>query len=87
MRVVFKTNLDKYQKPCFPKYDNPISVPRVGDYVCVVTDFYEYYKNKKLPTRMIVTSVTWFEDEVICDLWYTQRDIDLAKFNEVDLFN
>ena len=84
MKVVFRTNVDHYQKPCFPI--NLDAVPRKGDDVAVTGAYKSYYESQKLPTVMEVVNVTWGESGVICELWYKKIDIEYAKLSNIKLF-
>src|ERR1035437_3427271 len=59
MKVIFHTNLDAYQIDCFPK--NLECVPRIGEKINVVQSYVDYFRNKHLPIRLEVVSVTYDE--------------------------
>jgi hypothetical protein len=84
MKVVFRTNIDAYnEKRCFP--DHLDAVPRKGEYVEVLPEYIGYYRDKHLPTRLEVVSITWkernmgasiYETYAEVELWYNQLDYD-----------
>lgn len=84
MKIIFTTNLDNYKTNCFP--DNLTLVPRIGDSILVREVFIEYFRNKKLPTQLVVTNVIWSDKGVLCELWYKEIDVEFAKLNKVNLF-
>lgn len=84
MRIIFKTNLDRYQVNCFP--ENLQQVPRKGDLVLVKESFFSYFSEKKLPLRLEVVSVTWLDGGAICELWYNETDLKIAKESKADVF-
>lgn len=85
MKIVFKTNLDNYSKMnCFST--NLTFVPRKGEYVQVTKDYIGHYISKRLPMKLEVVSVTYNEDEVICDLWYNNTDLELMKSCDINPF-
>lgn len=84
MKVIFKTNIDNYQKSCFPT--NITQAPRRGDVVNVTKSFFEYFRSKRLPTTLEVVNVTWDEIGIICELHYRSIDIQTAKLNGISLF-
>ena len=77
MRIIFKTNLDNYQTNCFP--DNLPFVPRIGEKVSVTNVFIQYFRDKKLPTRLEVVDVTYTDQFVTCELWYNDTDKRLSE--------
>lgn len=88
MKIKFTTNLDNYQKACFPEV---LTIPpRIGDSVLVRKVWYRYFLDKKLPTQLEVVNVIWTEDYseeiVICELWYKNIDVEFAKLNKINLF-
>lgn len=83
MKVVFSTNIDNYKGSNFPDFSIP---PRKGDTVQVLDSHIDYFKNRKLPTRLEVVDVVWKENYVICELHYKQIDIEVAKISGVYLF-
>lgn len=84
MKVIFRTNLDNYQTNCFP--ENLTIPPRVGERVMVGEAFGSYYTNKKLPTKLVVIDVVWTDIGVLCELWYSDIDVKVAKQNNINLF-
>lgn len=84
MKVIFKTNLDNYQTNCFPS--NLTMPPSKGEKVLVTESFGSYFLSKKLPTRLEVVEVTWTNEGVVCELWYSPIDVELAKQNNINLF-
>lgn len=84
MKVVFKTNIDKYKTNCFPT--NLEMPPRIGETVLVSEVFVEYYSKQKLPICLEVVDVIWTEKGVICELHYKEMDIKAARFSGVNLF-
>lgn len=84
MKIVFKTNIDKYQTNCFP--ENLLFVPRVGEKVMVTPVFESWFKDKKLPIRLEVVDVTYAEQFVICELWYNKQDLEFLKLARVNPF-
>lgn len=84
MKVIFKTELDRYKMDCFPKkLEIP---PRVGEFVHVTKVFEFYFANKKLPLRLEVVHVTWFEDCVVCGLNYNDHDVRFALGSGADCY-
>ena len=84
MRVVFKTNVDKYKTNCWP--DNLQMPPRIGESVAVLEIFFNHYVNQSLPVRMEVVDVIWTDQLVICELHYKDIDIKVAEQNKVNLY-
>lgn len=85
MKVRFRTNIDNYSnKDCFP--DNFVTPPRIGESVSVKEGFVNHFRSKKIPTTLIVVDVVWFEDKVVCELWYKDIDVKSAKISGVNLF-
>jgi len=84
MKILFKTNLDNYQKNCFP--DNLSFVPRKGEGVSVTNMFVSHFKDQKLPTTLKVVGVTHTDQGVVCELWYNETDVAFAKLNKINLF-
>lgn len=84
MSIKFHTNLDKYKTNCWP--ENLTFVPHKGEFVNVVRVFEQYYRDKKLPTRLEVVSVTYTELGVVCELWYNKQDVEIAKSQNINLF-
>ena len=77
MKIVFTTNIDAYKnKSCFPS--NLAFVPRVGEKVSVILDWFDIFKKKNLPTRLEVVDVTYTLKEVIVELWYNKQDLEIA---------
>jgi hypothetical protein len=74
MEIIYNTNIDVYKKKCFPILE---LVPRKGDYVHVTQGYEPYFTSKKLPTRLQVVDITWFEHKVICELWFSDVDYKL----------
>lgn len=83
MQVVFRTNVDHYQTNCWPT--NIEIPPRMGEHVLVTQSFQKHYADQKLPIRMEVRNVTWSEGCVVCELWYCDHDVKMAKLNGVQL--
>ena len=83
MRIIFRTNVDKYQMNIWPT--NLIMVPRIGEMVMVNKVYRDQYQRLRLPTRMVVSNVIWSEDEVVCELWYHENDIAMAEISGVKL--
>jgi hypothetical protein len=77
MKVIFTTNLDKYKNGYFPK--NLSVVPRKGEMVSVNQEHIFFFKDNMLPTRLEVVQVTYFENQVVCELWYNQTDKKIAE--------
>lgn len=77
MKVIFKTNLDKYKCNCFPT--NLEIPPRIGEQVKLAEVFVDFYQRSNLPITLEVVDVTWTEEGVICDLWYRAQDIQIYK--------
>ena len=86
MKVVFRTNLDNYNNSNYFPNGQFDQVPRIGDSVEVLGDFKKHFESKKLPTSLKVVDVTWTEKAAVCELWYKQIDIDVAKARGTDLF-
>ena len=84
MKVTFRTNLDNYRTNCFP--NNLDCPPRVGETVVVNEAFLQHYRSKNLPTSLEVVKVSWTERGVICELWYSKQDVEMAKACNVNLF-
>lgn len=84
MKIRFRTNLDHYQRTCFP--ENLTIPPRKGDKIMVNKEFVDYYRDKKLPIRLEVVDVTWSEDGIICELWYNETDHKIAALSGAELF-
>lgn len=84
MKVIFKTNLDRYPNDVFP--NNLDDVPRIGDCVQVTSAYIANYSASKRPTKLEVVSVTWTEKNAICELWYSELDVKIAKNANIDLF-
>lgn len=84
MKIFFNTNLDHYKTNCFP--ENLQFVPRVGEKVMVTNVFFEWFKNKQLPIRLEVVNVTHTEQGVICELWYNESDLKIAKQAGANIF-
>ena len=84
MRILFKTNLDKYQTNCFP--ENLKYKPCVGEKIHVTNVFVQYYRDQKLPIRLEVVDVTHTDQDVVCELWYCKIDVEAAKLSGVNLF-
>lgn len=84
MTVKFRTNLDAYQTNCFP--ENLTIPPRIGEKVSVTEGFGSYFTNRKLPTKLEVVDVTWTDKGVVCELWYSEIDVKIAKQNNINLF-
>jgi len=82
MKITFTTNLDKYSSIHFP--ENLVHVPRISEKIYVKKEFEKYFLNKRLPTRLEVVDVFYYENKIICELWYNERDVNLRK--ESDLF-
>ncbi len=76
MKITFTTNIDAYKTNCFP--DNIEIPPRVGEKVCVVDVFKDYFRNKKLPQRLQVVEVYHTEHGVICELHYNETDLKIC---------
>jgi hypothetical protein len=84
MKVVFKTNLDRYKTNCFPNnFEIP---PRIGESVLVLESFADYFIKQKLPIRLEVVDVFWTENGAVCELWYKKIDVEACKLSGVDLF-
>ncbi|MEO6303837.1 MAG: hypothetical protein ABIP51_11765 [Bacteroidia bacterium] len=83
MKVIFKTNIDRYKTNCWP--ENITIPPRIGETVLVVEVFQNFFISKKLPTRLEVVDVIWSDKGVICDLWYKKQDIEIAKLSNTKL--
>lgn len=84
MKIIFKTNIDEYDRlDVFPR--NFDLVPRKGEKVMVKEEVASYYRNKRLPTRLEVVDVTYTISEVICELWYNELDAQIAKQNGAKL--
>ena len=77
MKVIFKTNIDHYKTNCFPI--NLKIPPRIGEKILVTEVFVDYYSKQKLPLTLDVVDVIWTDKGVLCELWYNQQDIELAK--------
>ena len=77
MKVLFRTNIDNYQTNCFP--ENLPFVPRIGEKVMVTNVFAQYFRDNKLPIRLEVVEVTYTDQGVICELWYNEQDMKIAK--------
>lgn len=84
MKIVFATNLDHYKTNCFP--ENLSFAPRVGEKVSVTNIFMQYFKDKKLPTRLEVVEVTYTDQGILCELWYNSKDVEIAKLSGTNLF-
>ena len=82
MKVVFRTNIDAYQRSgIFPV--NMTQVPRKGDMVQIRPDYIAHFRGLKLPIRLEVTTVTWKEpaegeDMAEVELWYNNTDYKIA---------
>ncbi len=85
MKIIFKTNVDKYQTNCWPQ--NLEMPPRIGESVMVTEVFVDYYQKQGLPVRMHVVDVTWTDKGVVCELCYKLIDIEQAKAQGVNCFN
>lgn len=84
MKVRFKTNIDAYQNSHFPRnFEIP---PRIGDSISLPETLFSYYRSKRLPTTLKVVDVTWYENEVVCELWYSKIDIEAAELSGTKLF-
>lgn len=85
MKVVFTTNIDHYNNR--DVFTTKIqSVPRIGDTVSVKDSMIQFYREKGLPSRLEVTSVTWMEELVICELHYSQHQLEIYKHSSISLF-
>jgi len=85
MKVIFHTNLDKYSGDQFPT--SLTFVPRVGEKVHVRASLKGHFESMHLPTSLKVSSVSYYETHVVCELWYSDLDLKFARLNNVDLFN
>ena len=83
MKINFTTNIDKYRN-LFP--DNFTTPPRKGDKVAVKQKFANQLLSEGFPTSLEVVEVTWLEDRVICELWYSQQQIALLQASNKVLF-
>ena len=87
MQILFKTNLDKYSnKLCFPTLDTMDAMPRIGETINVISEFYTYYRDMRHPTSLQVVNVTWAEKAMICELSYSDIDFRTAKVSGINLF-
>lgn len=83
MKVVFRTNIDAYQRSgLWPL--NLTQVPRKGDMVQIKPDYIAHFRGLKLPIKLEVTTVTWREpyegeDMAEVELWYNSTDLEIAK--------
>jgi len=84
MKVIFKTNIDHYKTNCFPM--NLEIPPRIGEKILVTEVFVDYYAKQKLPLTLNVVDVIWTDKGVLCELWYNQTDVELAKNSGAKLF-
>lgn len=86
MRVIFRTNIDHYNRVADPFPNFHDIVPRKGDTVLVRDNCVSYFSDRKLPLGLEVVDVKWCEAGVICELHYRQIDIEAAKISKVSLF-
>lgn len=91
IKVIFSTNLDQYSRQMFQSSNTPWEfVPRVGDFVEVKTEYVATLRDKKLPIRLEVTSVSlreYVHDTIATvELWYNKTDLELAKLANAPVF-
>ena len=91
IKVKFSTNLDQYSNQMFQTSDVSWGfVPRVGDFIEVTTEYVATLRNKKLPIRLEVTSVSlreYVHDTIATvELWYNKTDLELAKLANAPVF-
>ena len=91
IKVKFSTNLDQYSSQMFQTSDTSWGfVPRVGDFIEVTTEYIATLRDKKLPIRLEVTSVSLreyaFGTIVTVNLWYNKADLELAKQANAPVF-
>jgi len=84
MKIIFNTNLDQYSGFHFP--EKLTSVPRKGEKVYVQEKYKIIFQKQRLPIRLEVVDVGYFEDYVVCELWYNETDANIKKSNGVNLF-
>jgi hypothetical protein len=92
MKLLFKTNLDKYQNAFFNRLDSAI-IPRIGEYVEIITSLKSTFRDEKLPTRLKVVNVTYTlhtsltnDQYVTIELWYDETDLKAMKLSNVNPF-
>jgi hypothetical protein len=78
-KIVFTTQIDHYKTSCWPT-DLSIA-PRIGEKVLVTKVFIDYFRSKKLPTRLEVVDVTHTDDGIVCELHYNKLDKQIADQN------
>ena len=97
-KIVFHTNVDEYQRNCWPAHMEVI--PRKGETIYVNDEMKDYYRGKKLPIRMEVVDVCYSEKEdktplnfvvgfkneyytlVEVELWFKKVDHEFMKLNK-----
>ena len=87
-RIILHTNLDRYGSEHFPDFNKVGIIPRVGEYINVISGLKEHFQNQKLPQGLEVVSVryelkepvgTWDQHEfrVLVELWYNKTEFEL----------
>ncbi len=75
MRIIFKTNIDKYRTVSFP--------PRKGEMVYVMPEFNNYCQTNRMPNRLEVCAVRYeystYHKETVAhvELWFNETDFKL----------
>ena len=79
MIVVFNTNIDKYNQVKWPDLD---VVPRKGELVYVHPTSNLYCENSRIPKRLEVKRVSYYQDYIYVDLWFSETDFKLYGGSE-----
>ena len=69
MKVIFTTDIKEYDNVNFFPQNLTIP-PRIGEKVCVLDKWYDYFDEKKLSHRLKVVDVVWKDYHVCCVLSY-----------------
>lgn len=81
MKISFRTNLDVYRQIMWDSITKQLEqsnhVPRVNEIVAVPDEYVSYCRNKNVPPRLTVVSVTYYQSHVSVELWYGETDFKL----------
>ena len=77
MSIKLTTNVDNYKR-AFPnwKFSFP---PRIGEKVYIDNALFSVFRNKRLPIYMEVVDVSYYEDSVEVELWFSEISMSIAK--------